>query len=39
MKESKYFRCKKEGHIAYDYPRKEKIIGVSENVNKDNDNQ
>lgn len=35
MKEGRCFSCKEKGHIAYECPKKEKIVAISEGVSKD----
>ena len=39
MKENRCFSYKKRGHTAYDCPRKEKIIAISEGVSEDSNSQ
>lgn len=39
MKKGRYFSYIKNSYIAYNYPKKEKIAVISEDISKDNDSQ
>lgn len=38
MRKKRCFSYKKKGNIVYDYLKKRKIIAISKNINKDNNN-